>query len=1033
MLVIKKRFYILATFLFFAILQNGYSQSKLMRFEHLTTESGLPRNQVYSLMQDKVGYIWVGTGVGLSRYDGYRFRTYNEKNSNLSGKLVTYIYEDKKSILWIATDKGFSKFDRSNGRFENFTLSSEKLFSHATNILEDHTNQFWVGSKKGLFKFNREERKLNKNWSNHPLKLKLEESEISTLFQDSKNRLWVGTIKNGLFLITLGGDSEIENINNYKHLEKDNTTISNDRVDDIKEDANGNIWIATRGGLNKFNDTGAHNPKIITFQKIHNPFKSDVTYFDMLSSITIDQNNNLFIGYLNGLYYLPHGNDMLEDVDIITDNPQLKHNYGMKSQFIDKSGVLWLTSTNGIYKHDLSLLKFKSYRANQDEPESSRKNQVWSILKDKDNQVWLGTSFGLNKLVWLEQAKKYEYVHFPNNAENRSIKNKNSIISMLEYDDTNLLIIKRNGLFKFNKEKSSFTKLPFPENIYPKNMCLGEGDDIWIGTNKGVLRYKISTSKYKLYPLSIGKGYKKNNWTHVVYRDKENRIWIGTSSGINVFYPEEEKSYYFDSNQTNEYTSVWSIHSDNDGSIWYGKWGDGVTHIIPNKQTGKFTAGYTVENFYTKDGLANDYVYSVLSDNDDNLWMSTNKGISKLNKKTFLFENYTAEEGLQSNEFNSGAYYKAEDGELFFGGSSGMNSFYPSTISKNSVIPNIVITDIIVNGQELENKSSKVVLNYNQNPLKFEYSSLDFSNSSKNKYKIRLENYDDSWVNMNNNTSVTYSKLPPGKYSFHVKGTNHDGFWNEEVVSINIEIKPPYWETWWFYTLCAFLLVFVIVLVFNAQLKQMRLKEKNEYIEKENEEKKAVIKETHHRIKNNLQVVISLLRMQSSKIKDEEVVEMFKEAQKRILSMAMLHEKMQQKDDREGINAQEHFEGLINGLVKSYVVDKTINLDLKIDKIDIGMEKLIPLGLMVNEVITNSLKHAFVNKNNGLITVHIKQCENDSFEMLIGDDGVGFNSKAIPHGSGLGTKLIEIFIKQLNGSIKLLNQEGTMYKVVFQK
>lgn len=1031
--MIKSNFYIL---IFFIIFQSSYCQTKLLRFEHLTTESGLPRNQVYSLIQDNVGYIWTGTGDGLSRYDGYRFKTFNNKTSNLSGKHIISIYEDKKLALWVATNKGFSKFNRSTEIFENFTLNSGLLsdgsFLHATKILEDSNNQFWIGSKKGLFKFNRDTKKANKDWSNHPLKKSLDESHITVVFQDSQRRLWVGTVYNGLFLISFGKGNEIKNINNYKHIEGDVTTISENRISDVKEDQNGHIWVATNRGLCKLNETNKLNKGLYKFQKIYNPFKNDLAYFDNISSITIDENNNLYVGYLSGLYYLKNGSHTLETIDVITNDPQLKHNYMMISQLIDKSGVLWLTSSNGIYKHDLFLLKFKVYRANQEEQVSSRKNQVWSVLKDRSQQVWIGTSYGLNKLEWSELTKKHEYLHVPNNAEDTSIKNKHSITSIVELDKDYLLIGGRNGLFKLNKKSLFFTQLSFPEDSFPGKMCLGENGVIWIATRKGILKYYPHSEDYKEYKLPTGEGYKNNNWTYVVHKDKQNRIWVGTGSGINIFFPEEEKAYFIDAKPTNELRSVWSVYSDDDGSVWYGIWGDGLTHIIPNKNNGSFTDGYTVEKFHVKDGLANDYVYSVLPDEEGNLWMSTNMGISKLNKETKFFENFTADEGLQSNEFNSGAYYKAEDGELLFGGPSGINSFYPSSISKNSITPNVVITDVIVNGNEMKNGLENIDLQHNQNPLKFEFSSLDYSNSSKNKYKIKLENYDNEWVDMGNNTSITYSKLPPGKYSFKVKGSNHDGYWNEDTTILNITIQPPYWKTWWFYTLYGLLFTSIIGLIFKFKINQVKLKEKNEYIEKENEEKKAVIKEIHHRIKNNLQVVISLLRMQSSKIKDAKVVEMFKEAQKRIVSMALLHEKMQQYNDHEGIDVQDHFKGLISGLVNSYAVGKRIHLDVNISKVDLGMETLIPLGLIVNELITNSLKYAFINKNSGQITVHMKQIGSNTFEMLIGDDGVGFDSKIKPLGSGLGTKLISVFIRQLNGSIELLKKEGTMYKIVFQ-
>jgi len=1037
-MMIKYSFYIFAFFLCFIASQNSYGQSKTLRFEHLTTESGLPRNQVYALLQDNVGYIWTGTGDGLSRYDGYRFKTFNNKTSNLLGKHVSSIYQDKENTLWVTTNMGFSKFNKATELFENFTIddtsTSEEKKINATKILEDGNNQFWIGSQKGLFQFNRKERMINEDWSSHTLKSILDESKISTLFQDSKNRLWVGTLSNGLFLISLGSDNQIKDINNYTNNPEDVTTINHNKIEGIKEDRNGSIWIATRGGLNKLSDNNKLNIEEYTFHKIQNPYKKDIAYLDMVNSVTIDDDNNLFVGHINGMYYLPNGSNQLKDIDIITNNPQLKHNYNMATQFIDKSGVLWLTSSNGIYKHDLFLLKFNVHRANQKNIESSRQNLTWCILKDQDKQLWVGTSYGLNKLIWDENTNKYEYVHIPNNAEEASIKNLHSVRSIIDLNKNHLIIGNKDGLFKLNKQTLYFTRIPFPSDRFPKNMCWGEKDILWVGTSKGILKYDTQKWTFKEYMLTEELGHENSNWTNVVHVDEQNRVWVGTYRGINVFFPEEEKSYFINTNPINEYKSVWAIHSAKDGSIWCGKWGGGLTHIIPNGKKLNFKDGYAIETFHVKDGLANDYVYSVLPDEDENLWMSTNMGVSKLNTKTKLIENYTAEEGLQSNEFNAGAYFKADNGQLWLGGSSGLNSFYPNTISKNPTIPNVVITNTIVNGKEISitnNERSKIVLKHDQNPLKFNFSALDYSNSSKNKYKIQLENYDKTWVNMDHGTSITYSKLPPGKYSFKVKGASHDGYWNENsIASLSIEIRPPYWKTWWFYTFCVLLTLSITFIIFTNTLRQLKLKEKNEYFEKQNEEKKAVIKEIHHRIKNNLQVVISLLRMQSSKVKDEKVVDMFKETQKRILSMALLHEKMQQDDDLKGIDVQEHFVTLIRGLIKSYAVEKDINLDIDIDRIDLGMETLTPLGLIVNELITNSLRHGFSDKSKGVITVRIKQLKNDSFEMLIGDDGIGFNPKEKP--TNLGTKLIGIFIKQLNGTITLLNQPGAMYKIMFK-
>jgi len=1004
-----------------------------MRFEHLNTDSGLPRNQVTDVLQDNVGYIWLATGEGLSRYDGYRFKTYNSKTSNLEGNNIFAIYEDKSNKLWLATNKGVSLFNSKKKRFENFgltdTLTTNKLNFKATNIFEDSNRNLWIGSSKGLFLFDRKQKKIDKNGFNHKLKNIIDKSHITDIFQDSRNRLWVSTFSKGVFLMLYNSENKIEEIYNYTHDEKDVTTICNNRVMSIREDSNKVLWFATRNGLSRLSETTGVDFSKYKFNKIQNLLQTNQTYDDMLKGITIDNHNNLFIGYLNGLYYLPNGSDTLVNIDIITNNPLLKHNYKMTPKFVDKSGVLWMTSSNGIYKHDLEQLKFKTYSG-----ENGRQNLTWSILKDQEGQIWVGTASGLNKLIWSEKNKRYDYMHVSNISERTLKYSRNSIREIFELDKNNLLISKKSGLYKFNKRTLVNTKISLPDKVIPGKICKGKNDNLWISTNKGIVKYNPKTQKKKRYNLPPGKSKGKNNWTHVVFMDKKERLWVGTSSGINIFLPKEEKGYFIRTNSTSDYKSVWAINSTKNGDIWYGKWGDGLARIIPTGSELNLIDGYEIEEYHIENGLANEYVYSILTDEDENLWMSTNKGLSKLNIRTKSFENYTDEEGLQSNEFNSGAYFKATDGEMFFGGSSGINSFYPSTISKNNTRPNVVITSVLVNEEEivlLEDEKKAMVLIHDQSHLKFEFSALCYNRSSKNRYKIKLENFDKDWVEMRNSTNIMYPKLPPGKYSFKVKGTNHNGYWNENSATLNFLIKPPYWKTWWFYVISTLFLLGIAYTIFRICFKQIKLKERNEYFKKQNEEKKAAIKEIHHRIKNNLQMVISLLRFQSSKVDDNEVVGMFKETQQRILSMALLHEKMQQDDDLEGIDEQEHFKSLIKGLVKNYAVGKDINLNIDINKIDLGMGTLTPLGLIVNELITNSLKYAFVGKDRGQIMMQIKELDSNTFEMYIGDDGIGIDHQnKIP---GLGTKLVNIFIKQLNGTIELLEKSGTVYRIVFQK
>lgn len=217
----------------------------------------------------------------------------------------------------------------------------------------------------------------------------------------------------------------------------------------------------------------------------------------------------------------------------------------------------------------------------------------------------------------------------------------------------------------------------------------------------------------------------------------------------------------------------------------------------------------------------------------------------------------------------------------------------------------------------------------------------------------------------------------------------------------------------------------------KKQIINKLLEEQKQEITRKNEEKKAMLKEIHHRVKNNLQVVNSLLRMQKSMIEDESVVAMFEEAQKRVISMALLHEKMYKTEDLQYINVQEHITLLIQNLVKSYAIEKEITLNVNVEKTDIGLRTLVPLCLIINEMVANILKHAFKSIKKGLITINLKETEKDSYELIIGDNGVGIKHEK--ESTGIGAKLIQIFTKQLHGKIEQLEKKGTVFKIVFKK
>ena len=479
------------------------------------------------------------------------------------------------------------------------------------------------------------------------------------------------------------------------------------------------------------------------------------------------------------------------------------------------------------------------------------------------------------------------------------------------------------------------------------------------------------------------------------------------------------------------------FYIEDDNTIWVGN-GEGLYEF--NEKEDRYTSYSAIE------GLPNNNVYGILGNGKKSLWISTNQGISVFNQQDKSFRNYDVNDGLQSNEFNWNSYYKDSENKLYFGGINGITAFNPNQLKIDPNIPDLAITRLrILNKPVLVGVTNKqlgisddsnvilkkdisetdtIQLSHRHSVVSLEFAAIHYASPKKNQYKYMLSGFDKDWVYTNSDDrKVTYTNLDAGDYTFKVLGANSDGVWATNPKSLYIVITPPFWRTWWFLTLTALSFAALAIFVFKVVLRQQLL-------EKKDKEKTAMLKEIHHRVKNNLQVVNSLLKLQSRELEDERIVAMFKEAQNRVLSMALLHEKMYRSDDLEHLDVRDHISLLIEDLVKSYSLENKVSVTVDIDYIDIGLQTSVPLGLVINEIITNALKYAFPKEGKGNIKVVIKKKEERKFEMIIGDDGIGAGPFLDEKG-GLGTKLIKAFTKQLRGGIERLDESGTVFKIIF--
>ena len=339
-------------------------------------------------------------------------------------------------------------------------------------------------------------------------------------------------------------------------------------------------------------------------------------------------------------------------------------------------------------------------------------------------------------------------------------------------------------------------------------------------------------------------------------------LWLGTlGGGINKFEEEKGQFVHYKSDPSNQNSlssdSVVSIHEDKTGAFWIATNGGGLVKFDPANET--FT------NYKESDGLPSNVIYGILEDEEKNLWLSTTRGLSRFNPRTEKFKNYDVSDGLQSNEFNGGAYYKSRNGEMFFGGVNGFNIFYPENIKDNPHIPPVVITDFQIfnksvhvgkgkDGRSILRKSitetKEIELSYKDNVISFEFAALDYRIPEKNQYAYMMEGFEENWNYVGNRRFAAYTNLPPGGYVFRVKGSNNDGVWNEEGVSLKITVTPPFWQTLWFrgFVIGAILLFLVTV----YRIRTHTIREKAKQLEKQVEERTGELKAANKELQQEI-------------------------------------------------------------------------------------------------------------------------------------------------------------------------------------
>ena len=784
-----------------------------LHFDHIGLEDGLSQSSVMAMLQDNQGFMWFGTEDGLNRFDGQSFETFRpvqgdptslsdgwvsslaldpngdiwvgtrqgglnrynsrtgtftryqhnpEEKNSLSNNNVHAIFFDAQGALWAGTDAGLDLFNAESGAFEHFQLpggESLPVFS----VVSGKDGTFWLGTAKGLWQFDPKQGAILAS----PVGKDVGTVRWILIYPDGT--LWLAASKGLVHFLPTQGE--------WQWIRTEDG-LSYEDVRSLLLAPSGMIWIGTTYGLNLLDPTTG---KFV--QYFHQPQNANSISADFVHSLFLSQDQILWVGtYGGGLsLYDPLANKF----EHFSSDPEKLNGLSNNLVFSISPGVdgaIWLaTYGSGLDRFDPDSATFTNFRHDSNDMDSLRSDYLWSVLAAQDGSVWVGTIEGLDRL----DPVSGKFVHYTHDSQGSGDLPGAAVYNV--YED-------RQGI-------------------------------IWVGTNNGLAKYDAESQRFIRY-LETGDetGLLDGSVTDII-QTRDGMIWLATfSGGASQLDPATGafKHYISDPRVSGKLSnnSVLALHEDSSGVLWLGTAGGGLNRYNPEEDS--FTA------FTDRDGLPNNVVYGILEDQEGQLWLSTNLGIARFHPATGTTTNYTTADGLQSNEFNMGAFAKDSDGRMYFGGVNGFNVFKPQEVVANSFVPLLGLVSVTQNGKAVSvetppEKLKEITLRYPDNSFEFEFAALSYSQVDKNHYAYMLEGVDDEWFFAGSNRGGRYANLPGGTYILRMKAANADGVWNEEGISLQVMVIPPFWQRWWFYALCVSAMSLGIVGVYRLRVHDMAL------------------------------------------------------------------------------------------------------------------------------------------------------------------------------------------------------------------
>ncbi len=812
--------------------------ARQIRFTALTIDDGLSQSVVSQIYKDRRGYMWIATQDGLNRYNGYEFIVYRNNvydSTSISDNNITAITETNDGLLWIGTSNGgLNVFNPFTRKFSVVTIDNKQELLNIKALLADTKGNIWTIAENAVCQYQTQ----TGTWRRISLKLSGEALFTCLYFKDDV--LWIGTKNHGI----ISYNTVSEQVNNYLEYDNAGNPKFSFTVNDIYLDDAGILWYATTGkGLCKI-DLKSQQYEYLLYEDAVSNFVRDISEGDLPGELWIASTKGLLVlnGQTTERYFASGKHGLLSNM--------------VNCIFNAKNGNIWIGTDLGINIYKKYLFKFEHIY----KPENGRKsayapsgNTIMCFEQLNDSIMVIGNlEHGLD--FWNINTNRFtNYPTYVNKLHYR-------ILALLNDTANHKLWIGSwgGGINYYDTRTQTFSKAfdvehPLNGTRIAANTVLdlekGPGNTLWIATYNGLSVLDINRQTFTNY-FTID-GLPDKSVTTLTYDSMRNRMWIGTGKELCYFDFSDNKirEFHLKNKKLLHTKSINTILVDNE-VLWIGT-SQGLIKYNFNTHEEK---GF----FSQQHGLLNDYIYGILKDSENYLWISTNKGLARFDIDKETFKHFTEEDGLQSNEFNQGAYFKAIDGTMYFGGINGFNRFVPEKITDNPILPKVYITDVLLlHNEPLQSDTALLFKNtismeYKQaKSITLEFEALEYTLPQENMYQWKLEGFDDEWSEPAHRNFALYNNLEGGEYVFKVRAANHDGVWSKQPATLRIIIIPPFYKTIPFYIFCVIGGIILVLLI--IRFRTQKIKAENKKLEEKVQERTKELNEKNKDILSSIE------------------------------------------------------------------------------------------------------------------------------------------------------------------------------------